>query len=268
MSRTDILNEIKKAEADANALVVKAEACGIWLLVIIGDYETLIAEERRGVDVVAAGIVVVIDYRAAAVVELSFHAALPGVYIDLVAVFKVYGISAAALIGCAAHASGDRLGRLRRFRLGRIGAVDIDLIDVVLSGSVAVVQDIAAAADGHGTVDHVGKLLTEIEGRPTARFMFFNGLSRTRTTGNISYLHNENLDVNLAFSFQMQLKAAEYYPGLTRKIYLKGYRYNMHLKDKFLLVELGAQNNTLEEAKNACDPLAHILDMVLSGEGG
>ena len=27
----------------------------------------------------------------------------------------------------------------------------------------------------------------------------------------------------------MQLKAAEYYPGLTRRIYLKGYRYNMHL---------------------------------------
>lgn len=109
------------------------------------------------------------------------------------------------------------------------------------------------------------KLVMDLDGRPTARFMFFNGLSRTRTTGNISYLYNENLDGNLAFSFQMQLAAAEYYPGLTRKIYLKGYRYNMHLKDKFLLVELGAQNNTLEEAMNACDPLAHILDMVLSG---
>ena len=30
--------------------------------------------------------------------------------------------------------------------------------------------------------------------------------------------------------------------------------------------ELGAQNNTYEEAINACDPLAHILDMVLGGE--
>jgi len=111
------------------------------------------------------------------------------------------------------------------------------------------------------------KLVMDLDGKPTARFMFFNGLSRTKTTGNISYLHNENLDENLAFSFQMQLKAAEYYPGLTRKIYLKGYRYNMHLKDKFLLVELGAQNNTVEEAMNACDPLAHILDLVLSPEG-
>ena len=110
------------------------------------------------------------------------------------------------------------------------------------------------------------RLVTEIDGRPTARFMFFNGLSRTRKTGNIAYLYNENQDANLAFSFQMQLKAAEYYPGLTRKIYLKGYRYNMHLRPQSLLIELGAQNNTVEEAMNACDPLAHILDMVLSGQ--
>lgn len=110
------------------------------------------------------------------------------------------------------------------------------------------------------------RLVMDLDGRPTARFMFFNGLSRTKKTGNIAYLYNENLEDNLAFSFQMQKKAAEYYPGLTRKIYLKGYRYNMHLKDKYLLVELGAQNNTVEEAMNACDPLAHILDMVLSGE--
>lgn len=112
------------------------------------------------------------------------------------------------------------------------------------------------------------RLVTDIDGRPTARFMFFNGLSRTRTTGNISYLYNQYLEDNLAFSFQMQYKAQEYYPGLTRKIYLKGYRYNMHLASKYLLIELGAQNNTLEEAMNACDPLAHILDLVLSGEGG
>lgn len=110
------------------------------------------------------------------------------------------------------------------------------------------------------------RLVMDLDGRPTARFMFFNGLSRTRKTGNIAYLYNENLEGNLAFSFQMQLKAMEYYPGLTRKIYLKGYRYNMHLRPRCLLVELGAQNNTVEEAMNACDPLAHILDLVLSGE--
>lgn len=114
-------------------------------------------------------------------------------------------------------------------------------------------------------MDESTRLVTEVDGRPTARFMFFNGLSRTRKTGNISYLYNENLDNNLAFSFQLQKAAMEYYPGLTRKIYLKAYRYNMHLRPRNLLIELGAQNNTVEEAKNACLPLAYLLDLVLSG---
>lgn len=107
----------------------------------------------------------------------------------------------------------------------------------------------------------------DLNGKSTATFMLFNGLSRTRKTGDIDYLYNPYLADNLAFSFQMQVKAGEYYPGLTRKIYLKAYRYNMHLVPKTLLIELGDSNNTVEEAMNTCDPLAHILDMVLSGEG-
>ena len=109
------------------------------------------------------------------------------------------------------------------------------------------------------------RLVVDLQGRPTAQFMFFNGLSRT-TKGNIEYLENPYLADNLAFSFQMQAACNEYYPGLARRIYLKAYRYNMHLCPKTLLIELGAQNNTVEEAMNACDPLAHVLDLVLSGK--
>ncbi|MBQ6886235.1 MAG: stage II sporulation protein P [Lachnospiraceae bacterium] len=125
---------------------------------------------------------------------------------------------------------------------------------------IQVVIDLHRDAVAEGT-----KLVTEIQGRPTAKFMFFNGLSYTNQTGAIGYLENPNLSTNLAFSFQMQAACNEYFPGLTRKIYLKGYRYNMHLKDKYLLVEMGAQTNTVEEIMNACDPLAQTLDMVLSG---
>lgn len=109
------------------------------------------------------------------------------------------------------------------------------------------------------------KLVTQIEGRQTAMFMFFNGLSRTRKHGDIEYLPNENIADNLAFSFQMQALCNEYYPGLTRRIYLKGYRYNMHLKARYLLIEMGSQTSDYEECCNACIPLARILDMELSG---
>ncbi len=107
------------------------------------------------------------------------------------------------------------------------------------------------------------KLVMDLQGRPTARFMFFNGLSYIRKSGSIEYLENPYIQDNLAFSFQAQVAANEYYPGIARKIYLKAYRYNLHLKPKSMLIELGAQNNTVEEIMNACDPLAHILAIVL-----
>jgi len=110
------------------------------------------------------------------------------------------------------------------------------------------------------------KLVSQQNGKQAAQVMFFNGLSHTIKQGDIGYLENPYIDDNLAFSFQMQVLCNEYYPGLTRRIYLKGYRYNMHLKPKTLLVELGAQTNTCEEAKNTLDILAHVLSMCLSGE--
>ncbi|MBU5430193.1 stage II sporulation protein P [Kineothrix sp. MSJ-39] len=117
--------------------------------------------------------------------------------------------------------------------------------------------------DGVGEDTH---LVTEYQGQKTAQFMFFNGLSRTRKAGEIPYLVNENRDANLAFSFQMQLKCQQYYPGLARRIYLKGYRYNMQYRARSLLVELGAQTNTLEEVHNAVPLLADVIASVLEGE--
>ena len=53
------------------------------------------------------------------------------------------------------------------------------------------------------------------------------------------------------------------FQNLAKPIYLKGYRYNMHLKERFTLIELGNENNTLQEEINATKPLAMILDCVL-----
>lgn len=109
-------------------------------------------------------------------------------------------------------------------------------------------------------------LVTEVNGKPTAKIMFFNGLSRSRTNGNIDYLANPYIQDNLAFSLQMQLDAEEKYPGFTRHIYLRAYRYNMHLMPKSLLVEAGAQTNTVEEMMNAMEVLSDMLYDVLVGQ--
>ena len=109
-------------------------------------------------------------------------------------------------------------------------------------------------------------LQTEVNDTVMAPVMFFNGLSYTKKNGALTSLKNPYLQTNLAFSLQMELLASEYYPGFSRGIYLKGLRYNMHYCPKSLLVEVGAQTNSLQEAMNAMPPLADLLNRVLSGE--
>ena len=120
--------------------------------------------------------------------------------------------------------------------------------------SIKVVIDLHRDGVSEGT-----HLVKEIGGRQTAQFMFFNGISFLNSTGPIAYLENPYIEQNLAFSFQMKLAADRYYPGFCRNIYMKGLRYNMHYRPKSLLIEVGAQTNTVEEAMNAAEPLAQIL---------
>lgn len=126
--------------------------------------------------------------------------------------------------------------------------------------SIEVVLDVHRDGVKAGT-----RLVKEVNGKPTAQIMFFNGTSQT-PDGPIEYLPNPNRDFNLGFSFQMQLAAANRYPGYTRKIYLKGLRYNEHVRARAALIEVGAQTNTYAEARNAMEPLSEILDEVLAGE--
>ena len=107
-------------------------------------------------------------------------------------------------------------------------------------------------------------LMSEVKEKPTANIMFFQGMSRT-PEGEIEYLPNPYLKENLAFSLQMQLEAARHFPGYTRKIYMKGLRYNLHLRPRSALIEVGAQTNTGQEAMNAMEPLAELVDRVLRG---
>lgn len=107
-------------------------------------------------------------------------------------------------------------------------------------------------------------MVNQVNGKPTAPIMFFNGVSQT-PEGPIEGLPNPYREKNLAFSFQLQLNAAAYFPNLTRKIYIKGLRYNQHLRPRSVLIEVGAQTNTYQEALNAMEPLAEVLDMVLQG---
>ena len=126
--------------------------------------------------------------------------------------------------------------------------------------SIEVVIDLHR--DGVADTTH---LVTEINGKPTAQIMFFNGLSRTRVNGDLAGMANPYLQDNLAFSLQMKIAAETKYPGFARRNYLRGSKYNMDLMPRMLLIEAGAQTNTVEEMRNAMEVLADLLNSVLTG---
>ena len=107
------------------------------------------------------------------------------------------------------------------------------------------------------------RLVREIDGLPTAQIMFLNGVSRTNENGDIDYLYNPYKIDNLAFSLQMHLAGKEMYGDLMRRIYIRGYCFNLNKMARSSLIEVGAQTNTVEEAKNAMIPLGAILYKVL-----
>jgi len=129
--------------------------------------------------------------------------------------------------------------------------------------TIEVVIDLHRDGVDYGLDRDEGKRTTIIDGKEVSQIMFFNGLSRNHN-GEIPWLPNENLEQNLAFSFQLNLLGRKYFPDFMYPIYLKSWRYNLHLMPKSLLVELGTQYNTVEEAKNAMDYFALLLYEVLT----
>ena len=199
---------------------------------------------------------------------LIYHTHSQEGYVD-----SVQGDATTTVVGV-----GDYLTSLLQEQYGfnvihHTGQYDVETRDDAYALAGPAVEKILAENPGIEVVidlhrDGVGEnthLVTNIDGVDMAKLMFVNGLSRTTSVGEIGYLYNPNLADNLAFSFQNQLTMAEYYPGLSRGVYLKGYRYNLHYCPKTLLVEVGAQTNTLQEALNAMVPLADVIHKVLTG---
>lgn len=155
-----------------------------------------------------------------------------------------------------------------------------DMLDGNLDRSKAYTyaqEEIGAIVSAHPEIDMVIDLhrdgvneslhfVTDVDGKPTAKVMLFNGISYSKNQGNIDYLYNPYLEDNLALTYQMFLLGKTYYPDFFRCIYIEAYRYNLHLCKRSMLIEAGAQTNSFEEVINAMEPLSELIARELSGE--
>ena len=113
-------------------------------------------------------------------------------------------------------------------------------------------RDAIAGTDGSRI-----KLVHEVNGKKLAQMMIVCG---TDGTG----LSHPGWMSNLNFAFKIQEHADKMYPGLMRPINLRKERFNQHLTEGSLILEIGTHGNSLEEAKSGAKVLGQIIGEVIT----
>lgn len=117
--------------------------------------------------------------------------------------------------------------------------------------SIQVVLDIHRDAESRDNV------LTEINGVPVARIAMVVAVGQED-------LVQPHWQKNLAFAKEIDDKMNAYFPGLSRGIQTVEWRYNQHLHERALLLEIGSQETSQEEAERAIEIFGGILVEILS----
>ncbi|TDX51079.1 stage II sporulation protein P [Orenia marismortui] len=118
------------------------------------------------------------------------------------------------------------------------------------NSELQMVFDIHRDAIGHGSKDLI---TTTINGQKVARIMII-------VTNNQYGLPHPNWKENFKFAKRLAQKMNAMYPGLLRDVkLLSNRRYNQHVHNHALLLEVGGAKNTIEEAKRSADLLADVL---------
>ena len=81
--------------------------------------------------------------------------------------------------------------------------------------------------------------------------------------GTDEQLLHENWQENLKLALKLQHKANELYPTLMRPINLREQRFNQQLSSGSIIIEVGSNGNTLEEAKRGAELIADVISAVL-----
>lgn len=125
--------------------------------------------------------------------------------------------------------------------------------------SIKVVLDIhrdSIAGDSGSKV----KPTFEVNGRKAAQIMIMAGCDLYGDYGFPDW------EYNLRFALKLQKYAEDMYPGMTRPMYFGNFAYNMPISRGSLLIEVGTDVNTTQEAQYTGNLLGNVLAKVLQTE--
>ncbi len=103
------------------------------------------------------------------------------------------------------------------------------------------------------------RVVTDVKGKKAAKIMFVMG---TNATG----LDHPNWKENIKLAITLQQKLNEKYPGLTRPIFISPNRFNQHLTNGSMIVEIGGDGNTMGECLESVKYLAEVINEVVNNK--
>ena len=123
--------------------------------------------------------------------------------------------------------------------------------------SINVVLDIHRDAIGSNNCGKI-KPTFKVDGRKAAQIMIISGCDQDGTIG------FKDWEYNLRFALRLQKMGETMYPGLTRALSFANVKYNMNITHGSLLIEVGSDSNTLDEAVYSGGLLGNALVNVLN----
>ncbi len=123
--------------------------------------------------------------------------------------------------------------------------------------SIQVVLDIHRDAIGNNESGKVKPTFT-YDGKKAAQIMIISGCDDDGTW------NFPDWEYNLRFALRLQNKAETLYPGMTRPLKFCPSQYNMNLTHGSLLIEVGSDANTIDEAVYTGELLGNVLKEVLN----
>lgn len=123
--------------------------------------------------------------------------------------------------------------------------------------SIKIVIDLHRDAIAENDTDKV-KLTTEIDGKKAAQIMLVMG-SQSGSVKNFPDWRE-----NLKLAAKLQQKVETMYPTLARSIHFMSKNYNESLTTGSMLIEIGTDGNTLDEAKYSAQLLSNALIALLN----
>ncbi len=101
------------------------------------------------------------------------------------------------------------------------------------------------------------RAVTKINGKNAAQIMFVVGTDSKK-------LPHPKWKENLKFAIQLQQVLNEKYPGLAKPIWISSNRYNQHITNDSLIIEVGGDGNLLSECLESTKYLAEAVNTVIN----